>query len=577
VDTNRSDESGDDAPEMNGAAVIVAALEQEGIERVHGVPGEETLALVEALHRSEIDFVVTRHEQHAAFMAATEGRLTGRPGVVLSTLGPGATNLATGLAHATLGSMPLLALTGQKALRGNDQGQFQMVDVVGALRPLTKWNARVEEARAIPRLVRQALDEAIEGRPGAVHLEVPEDVAGDPASSLRPIRSSVLGAPRANEQSLARAATAIGQARHVVVLVSSGGQSDESSRALQEFAEVTGAHVVMTQLGKGAIPENHPRSLFTLGIHALDLPHAAFDAADLVVTVGYDVAEYPPAQWTRDGDLDIVHVDVVPPRPEVAYAPGHAVVGEIAHSLDALRELVGARAPSDDLARLREVLDVELATDPHERVSGAVRTIDVVASLQRVLEPEDVVALDNGIYKLWFARHYRARRPRTVLLDNTLATMGAGLAAAMSAALLDRDRHIVAVCGDGGLAMNLQDLETLVRLDLPVVVLVPRDDGYGFIRWKARVEDRAEAGVKFGNPDLVALGAAFGMQSARVDSPGQLDGVIAAALEARAPFLIDCPVDFEANDALLPSALRANARAAFERHGMALPRSFISP
>lgn len=282
------------------------------------------------------------------------------------------------------------------------------------------------------------------------------------------------GRPRANEASLASAAAAIQRAKHVVVLVSSGGQLDAASRALQDFAEVTGAHVVMTQLGKGAIPEDHPRSLFTLAIHALDLPHAAFDAADLVVTVGYDVAEYPPVQWTRDGGLEIVHVDVEPPRPEVAYAPQHAVVGDIAGSLDGLRERVGARATSTALARLREVLDSELRAADRERASADTRTIDVVAALQRALGPRDVVALDNGVYKIWFARHFRARHPRTVLLDNALATMGAGLATGMAASLQDRERQVVAVCGDGGLAMNLQDLETLVRLDLPVVVLVLR-------------------------------------------------------------------------------------------------------
>ncbi len=529
---------------MKASDLFVSCLEAEGVRQVFGVPGEENLDLVESLRQSSIELVVTRHEQHAAFMAATCGRLTGRAGVCLATLGPGALNLITGLAHAQLGGMPLLAITGQKGLRHNRQGAFQLVDVVATFRPLTKWNASIADPETIPRCVRHAIKTAEGERPGAVHLELPEDVAGEEVPEVDVQPAAELRRPVPDAKALELAARLVEEAERPILICSGGANRKRIGRQLRAFVERTGIYVIATQMGKGVLPEDHPQSLFSLGIHKRDFVHEALDRADLVITLGYNIVEYPPVLWSQG--KRILHVDFNPAEPDQYYAPTLEVVGDISHALTGLGERIRSRFDDPALAAEREELDRRLhaATCPDCHPPGPRR---VVYDVREVMGREDIVCLDNGIYKVWFARLYRTYAENTLLLDNALATMGAGLASAMAAKRIHPERRVLAVCGDGGFMMNSQDLETAVRLDQDLVVLILRDDGYGFIRWKQQEMGFPEYGMDFGNPDFVAYAEAYGARGLRVEPGRRVREVLEEAFALGGVVVVDCPVDYSEN------------------------------
>jgi acetolactate synthase-1/2/3 large subunit len=561
---------------MDGAELFVRCLHEEGVRYVFALPGEENLDLIEALRTSSIRLIVARHEQHAAFMAATYGRLTGRAGVCLATLGPGATNLVTGVAHAQLGGMPLVAITGQKAARENRQGAFQLLDAVGVLRPLTKWNTSIAAPSRIPRCVRFAFKTAEAERPGAVHLELPEDVAGEDAGGALPHKRIVTRRSIPDPKGLDDAAEMIRQSRMPLVIVSAGANRNRVARRLKTFAEATGIYVLCTQMGKGVLPEDHPQSLFSLGIHKRDYVHAVIDAADLIVTVGYHIAEFPPSVWNADSSKRILHIDFRPAEPDAFYAPAWEVVGDISAALVGLTErLKGKKSRNRTLAAARAEIARHLFQPPAD---GAFPPSprSVVHAVRAVMGPSDVVALDNGIYKVWFARTYRALAPNTLLLDNALATMGAGLAAAMAAKLVLPKRKVLAVCGDGGFLMNVQDLETAVRLKQDLVVLVLRDDAYGFIRWKQHEMGFPDFGMTFGNPDFVRLADAFGAHGMRLEKGDRLEDVLKEAFTRKGTVLIDCPVDY-AENALLSRDLSADIRPQLSPKAPAAPARKASP
>jgi len=537
---------------MNGAELLVRCLEIEGVEVIYGLPGEENLDFVEALRTSKIQLVVTRHEQHAAFMAATHGRLTGRPGVCLATLGPGATNLATGIAHAQLGGFPLVAITGQKPAIGNWQGAFQIIDVVGVLEPLTKWNAQVSSAAVIPRSVRHAFQTALDGRPGAVHLEIPVNVAEEDVDGSAPYDVVRVSDPVADAASLDRAAEMIRAAERPIVIVSGGGNREPVCGALGAFLEATALFAVTTQMGKGALPEDHAFSLLCMAMHREDYVHAAIERADLVLTIGYDVTEYPPSIWNPDKDKRILHVDSRLSDPDEFYLPALDLLGDVGATLDGLRErLDGTRKPCRALTALRDLLRERLYGEDADPPKGTpLPPRAIVRAVRAALGREDVLCLDNGIYKLWFARHYPAYARNTVLLDNALATMGAGLALGMAAKLVHPERKVLAVCGDGGFLMNDQDVETAVRLKLDLVVLIVRDDAYGFIRWKQANDGFPDFAMTFGNPDFVKLAEAYGATGMRVGAGDDAREVLERALATRGPVLVDCPIDYAPNEEL---------------------------
>lgn len=536
----------------------MARLAEHGVRTIFGLPGEENLAVVEALGDSSIELVVTRHEQHAAFMAAAHGRLAGEPGVCLATLGPGALNLFTGLAHAQLGGMPLVAITGQKPRRNNDEGSFQVVDIPAAAAPLTHWATTIDDPSTIPATVDEAFNRATSLRPGAVLIELPEDVASEAVDSTHlPIPRSSALAP--GEDAIRDAVAHIERAARVVVLTGSGAATTEAATAVTRFAERTGIGVLATQLGKGSIPESHDLSYRALGIHRPDYAHLAILPAEVVIAVGYQPPEHPPLAWNPNDDKLIIHVAPWPAVVERGYRPALQLVGEVAVALGALGDRLGKRDTAG-VSRVRntivDLLDAEATLD-----GDAVSPLRVVREVRALMAAGDIVALDNGVYKIWFARHYPVEVPNTLLLDNALATMGAGLATGMAAARLHPDRRTLAICGDGGFLMNVQELETAARLGLDLTILVLRDDAYGFIRWHQEEQDRPREGVTLGNPDLFSLAAAFGATAHRVDRPRELPSVLSTALGERGVSVIDCPIDYAMNE-LLSTDLYAKAQEA---------------
>ncbi|MDW3218985.1 MAG: acetolactate synthase large subunit [Acidimicrobiales bacterium] len=542
--------------DASGADLLAARLVAHGITTVFGLPGEENIDVVDAFHDAGIDLIVTRHEQHAAFMASTHGRLTGRPGVCLATLGPGAINLFTGLAQAELGGTPVVALTGQKARRDNDEGSFQVVDVPAAVRPIIRWATSIDDPRDIESSVDEAFRRSMSGRPGATLIELPEDVARETASARAPaLTDESIG--QVEDAAIAAAADRIDEAGRVVVLAGDGANRPGPSAALIRFAERTGIGVLATQLGKGAIPELHRNSCRSLGIHRPDYSHLAIEPADTVIAVGYQPVEHPPLAWNPDEDKTVIHLAPWSAASERGYHPARALVGDLADTLDRLADAVTPRDP-DELTATQQTIE-RLLAEEDEGPAFPPSPLAIVRAMRRVLGPDDVVALDNGAYKIWFARHYPTERPQTLLLDNTLATMGAGLATATEAARLDPSRRVVAVCGDGGFLMNVQDLQTACELGLDLTVVIVRDDAYGFIGWHQEEAGLERRGVELTNPDYVALGAAFGATAYRVGEADDLDDVLARAIAEPGVAIVDCPMDYAINE-LLGTDLYGRAR-----------------
>jgi acetolactate synthase-1/2/3 large subunit len=532
------------------ADLFVDCLENEGVEFVFGIPGEETLDLSEALDRSQlITFVPTRHEQGAAFMADAYGRLTGRPGVCLATLGPGASNLATGVGDATLDHAPLVALTGQTGLAGMHKETHQFIDTVDMLRPMTKWNTRIHHPRMVPEAVRKAFSIAAAEKPGATHLELPEDI----------METAVTGAPlprgpetiaEADPVSLLRAAEVIQGARRPVVLAGYGVARQDASAALRAFCEQTGLHVITTFMGKGVVDATDEHFLFTAGLARQDYPQGLLGRADLVVAVGYDMIEWPPSAWNPEGRQRIICVDTVPPGIDANFVPEVELIGDLSRILFQLTGLLEGK----DVASLetrpyrsafRRVLDAGTDED------YPVKPQRVLRDLRELLAPEDVLVSDVGAHKLWIARFWEAREPNTVLISNGFAAMGFGLPAAIAAALARRGRgKVVCITGDGGFLMNVQELETARRLGLPFVVVVWSDGGYGLIEMHQRRKYGRIAGTRFDNPDMVTLARAFGIAGFRAESAGDVKPLLARALRHPGPVVLDVPIDYVENDKL---------------------------
>lgn len=530
--------------------LFVAALEAEGVAYVFGIPGEENLDLLESLRRSSIRLVLTRHEQGAGFMAATVGRLTGRAGVCLSTLGPGATNLVTAAAYAQLGAMPMLMITGQKPIRSSRQGHFQIVDVVDMMAPLTKYTRQIVAAESIPARVREAFRRAEEERPGATHLELPQDIAGD-ETSARLIPSSYSRRPVAERKAIAAAADAIRQARHPLVMIGAGANRKTVANSLRHYFGKLGIPFFSTQMGKGVMDEHDPLWLGNATLSDHDFVHRAIDAADCIINIGHDVIEKPPFLM-REGRRTVIHVNYNSAEVDAVYFPQIEVVGDIASSVWGLAEALEPQTHWNFAFFLRTRDALLQQVEQCSRDDRFPMTVPrLVAELQAILGPRDRLCLDNGLYKLWFARNYRCRFPNTMLLDNALATMGAGLPSAIAARIVDPAHKVVAVCGDGGFMMNSQELETAVRLGQDLVVLVLRDDAFGMIKWKQAHEGYPAFGMDTGNPDFVAYAESYGAHGHRVGSLATFAATVRAALETPGVHVIEVPVDYGDDDRLL--------------------------
>lgn len=542
---------------MNAATLFVRCLEAEGVDHIFGIPGEENLAFLEALRTSSIRLVLTRHEQAAGFMAATYGRLTGRPGVCLSTLGPGATNLVTAVAYARLGGMPLIVITGQKPIKHSKQGRFQILDVVRMMEPITKSTRQVASGSAIPSLVREAFRLAAKEKPGPVHIELPEDIAAEEVTTT-PHTPSLVRPAQADPELVGEAARRIRKAKRPLLLMAAGANRHDVCGHLRRFIDTTGMFFFSTQMGKGAVDQRHPRSLGTAALSDHDYLHCAIERADCIVNVGHDVVEKPPFFMHRDDGRTVIHVNVFPAQVDDVYFPQLEVVGDIGESLQLMADIVGRCPGADDdyLRRIKEHIDAHVYATG--LTNGFPPTPQSIVSEVREAMPENgVLALDNGMYKLWFARNYRAYAPNTLLLDNALATMGAGLPSALAVALLRPGTPVAALCGDGGFMMNSQELETAVRLGVDLTVMVLRDDGYGMIKWKQAGMELPVHGLDFGNPDFVRYAESYGATGHRVSAPDGLRQTLRRCLATPGVHLIEVPVDYSENEKVFIEELRS--------------------
>ncbi|MEF8822481.1 MAG: acetolactate synthase large subunit [Desulfohalobiaceae bacterium] len=532
---------------MNGAALLAECLKNEGVDIVFGIPGEENLDLLEGIRQAGIEFIVTRHEQAAGFMAATYGRLTDKPGVCLSTLGPGATNLVTSTSFALLGGMPVLFLTGQKPIRTSKQGSFQILDVVRMMEPVTKYSKQIVNAGSIPSLIRDVFRIALEEKPGPVHLELPEDIAGD-ETEARPYVVTPVYNPAPNREAVDTAAQIIHRAEHPLLLIAAGANRKETSAALRRLVDKSGMYFFSTQMGKGVVDERHEQHLGTAALSSEDYIHCAIDKADLIINVGHDLAEKPPFLMHRRGKTSVIHINYSPAQIDDVYFPQHEVIGDITQSIRELTDAVEPfeKADSSYFKLLKDEIEANVYTGYDETTFPHTPQKNV-ADIRQTLPDNAIIALDNGMYKIWVARNLKAYDERTVLLDNALASMGAGLPSAIAAKLIHPDRHVLALCGDGGFLMNCQELETAVRLGLDLIVLVIRDDAYGMIKWKQTGMELPAFGLDFKNPDLVGFVRSFGATGHRIEGPGQLSDLLRDCLHRSGVQVIETPIDYSEN------------------------------
>jgi acetolactate synthase I/II/III large subunit len=542
-----------------GSDLLVAALENEGVASIFAIPGEENLDVLESLRRSKIKLVLTRHEQAAGFMAATYGRLTGRAGVCLTTLGPGALNLTTAAAYAHLGAMPMVMITGQKAIRSSRQARFQIVDIVATMRPLTKMATQIVSAQSIPTLVRDAFRVAQQERPGPVHLEVPEDIAAD-AAAADIIPPHVVELPVAPVVAIERAVAMIAGASRPLVMLGAAASRPQLAEPLSAFVRRCKIPFFNTQMGKGAVNAGSSLYMGTAALSERDWVHEAIDQADLIISIGHDTVEKPPFLMGHNGP-QVIHVGATPATVEQVYFPQAEIVGDVGASLAAIADRLEGKLPNASaLLGLREGILARLAERSTED-RFPLTPQRIVHDVRQVMPPDGIVALDNGMYKIWFARNYRTSVANTLLLDNALATMGAGLPSAIAASLIHPDRRVLAVCGDGGFMMNSQELETAVRLKLNPVVLVLEDRAYGMIRWKQEVDGFSDFGLDFGNPDFVAYAKSYGAKGSRVGKASELSTMLEAAFREGGVHLVVAPIDYSENMRVLVNELHSEVQA----------------
>ncbi len=546
------------ATQMNASDLFVKALENEGVERIYGIPGEESLDFLEAIRSSNIELILTRHEQGAAFMAATYGRLTGKPGVCMATLGPGATNLVTGGAYAQLGGFPLVMIAGQKPIKHSKQGQFQIIDIVSMMKPITKYAKQIVNIDMIPSMVREAFRVAVEERPGAVFLELPEDIAAEAVNDkTTPVfTASKYRYAHADRNILEIAAKMIKEAKHPLLMVAAGANRARIWQALSDFVAHTGIPYVNTQMGKGVICGHPEMFLGTAALSDGDYVHCAINSADLIINVGHDVVEKPPFFMVHDG-AKVIHVNFTSAQVDNVYFPQLEVVGDIATSIQRMANRVG-NTESHDFSYFMKVRDhvQEHIEEGRDDPSFPMKPQRLVSDVRKSMPEDGIIALDNGIYKVWFARNYHTCRPNTVLLDNALATMGAGLPSAMEAARLNPGRKVMAICGDGGFMMNSQEMETAVRLKLNLVVLVLNDNSFGMIRWKQYSMGYQDYGLEFNNPDFVMYANSYGATGHRVENAAGFIPLINQCYERGGVHLIELPVDYSENNKVLIDELK---------------------
>jgi len=536
------------------AELIVECLQNEGVTHVFGIPGEENIRLVDALSRSSIDYVLTRHEQGASFMAEVYGRLTGKAGVCSATLGPGAINLLLGVADATTNSTPVLALSAQVGMRRSYKESHQSVDLVSMFAPVTKWSALVATPDAVPEMVRKAFKLAQTERPGAVYLAVPEDVEDAPAAEdAKPLHVNI---PRPDDPSvaqIARAAEILGAAKNPVLLAGHGAARAHASEAVRSFAETLGIPVATTFHGKGVLSDEHPLALGAVGFMRHDYVNFGFDQADVIVAAGYELQEFDPVRINPRGDTKIIHVHRFPAEVDTHYDVAVGLNGDIGRSLDALAAAVTREHPSASGGeRIRELLADELDRGRADD-SFPLAPARIVADTRSALASDDIVLVDTGALKMWMARLYPTYEPNTCLISNGLSTMAWTLPGAIAAKIACPDAKVLVATGDGSFLMNSQEIETALRVGTPMVILIWVDDAYGLISWKMDLEIGHNVDTRFHNPDFVAYAESFGAKGYSISSADELLPTLRRALDDDTVSVIACPVDYSANSALISS------------------------
>jgi acetolactate synthase-1/2/3 large subunit len=529
---------------MNAAQLFVKCLEQEGVEVIFGIPGEENLAIMDALLDSPIRFVTTRHEQGAAFMADVYGRLTGRAGVCLSTLGPGATNLVTGVADANMDHAPVVAIAGQAATTRLHKESHQVLDLVTMFRPITKYAAQILEPEVVPEIARKAFKRAQLEKPGASFVSFPENIA-DMETTATPLAVQAVAIPSPAPVRVQSVAQTLSGTHFPVIMAGNGVVRTRSHAALVRFAEALNIPVATTFMAKGAMPAAHPLNLGTVGLQAHDYAQCGFDRADVIVCIGYDMAEYHPQLWHATRDRKIVHIDTRPAEVDAHYVLADGVVGDIAVALDEIARLSRPHR-HNEIEGLRRMMREELAWHASDD-SFPLKPQRIIRDLRAALGPEDIVVCDVGAHKLWMARMYQAEAPNTCVISNGFASMGIAVPGAIAAALAFPQQKVVAVTGDAGFLMNSQELETAVRLGVSLTVLIWTDNAYGLIEWKQQLHYHRPSHVAFGNPDFVKYAEAFGAKGYRIGKAEALLPALKQALDSKGVSVIDCPVDYREN------------------------------
>lgn len=535
---------------MDAASFLVKCLENEGVQYIFGIPGEENLEIMNALERSSIRFITTRHEQGAAFMADVYGRLTGKAGVCLSTLGPGATNLVTGVADADSDGAPLIAITGQVGTGRMHLTSHQYLDLSQMFAPITKRTKQIVQADSVGEIVRIAFKYAESEKPGACHIDLPVDVAQQTVTpGLVPLKKQAVPDELAPEASIEAAARLIRGAKEPVVLAGSGAVRAHAAGAITAFAEALNIPVVHTMMAKGVIPYTSPCSMWCVGLPQRDYANLVLDRADLVICVGYDLVEYGPSKWNADPDRRILHIDTRPAHINKLYQPEMEVVGDIGQSLTRIRARTRREAKPEYAQRLKGLMQAEYTAYEGDG-SFPVKPQKILSDVRAALGEDDILLSDVGAHKMWIARHYHCYRPNTCIISNGFAAMGIALPGALAAKLVYPERKVLAVTGDGGFLMNCQELETAVRLRLAFVVLIFHDDSYGLIKWKQDDRYGRHRYVDFGDPDFVKFAESFGAKGYRITRTEELAPVLREALDQDVPAIIDCPVDYRENEKL---------------------------
>ena len=541
---------------MKASDLLVQCLETEGVEFIFGVPGEENADFMMSLEKSsKIRFVLTRHEQGAAFMAEIYGRLTGNPAACLSTLGPGATNLITGVADANMDHAPMLVLTGQGSTDRLHKESHQIMDVVAMFEPLTKWATQIIEPSTIPEVVRKAVRISRTEKPGAVLVELPEDIAaqeveGTPMKPIRYLRG------RPARDAVIAAADRIRKAKSPVILAGNGCVRKRASEQLRALTSLTGIGVLNTFMGKGAISPSCDESLFTIGLGAKDVTVRAIEDADLVIAIGFDMVEYHPKSWNPHGEETIVHIDFMPAEIDASYHPEVELVGDIADSIEELTaELRKDASFSFDFAvqkNVRKIMQKDFAHYADDDAKGKIKPQKALADAQAVFGESGLLLSDVGAHKMWIARHYHCEMPNACLIPNGFCSMGFALPGAIAASLVDSERSILAICGDAGFLMNVQEMETARRLNSNITVMVWEDKAYGLIEWKQDNEFGHHTDLSFTNPEWSKLADSFGWDFHFVDDSAQLESTLKAADKVNGPSLVVIPIDYEENKKLAP-------------------------